>query len=251
MEGGLEEARELIIVITHPSRPLREGSLQAPMRFMLTPREVQRHEKQFIYPHMFQNPFLQVGACRAWHQLTWNHVLYGFQGNRVGRQIRPCLSEAAVQSRGAHMLSQELCSAGAGRGKLTPGNGEKLTLVHTHSLNFLSEAPLLASLSGLGRKEQESSRFVHLGIFNFRGSLCEGSRRVMIGQSPPQENVPVQCSEETKRGELGGVFVLLLVLGALPWKLELWIKVPPPPLDFQVSKRGRVAASSQSRGGAQ
>ena len=25
---------------------------------------------------------------------------------------------------------------------------------------------------------------------------------------------------------------LLLGLGALPWKLELWIQVPPPPLDF-------------------
>lgn len=61
----------------------------------------------------------------------------------------------------------------------------------------------------------------------------------MIGRAPPP-NVPVlRGSEEGESLEASWLpaLFLLLGLGALPWKLELWIQVPPPLLDSQ-GRRG-------------
>ena len=68
------------------------------------------------------------------------------------------------------MLSQELCSPPVpDGGKLTPSNGEKLTL-RAHSLaELLAEAPLswphFQDWEGKSRKAQG---LFHLGVFNFR-----------------------------------------------------------------------------------
>lgn len=67
-------------------------------------------------------------------------------------------------------------------GKLTPSNLEKLIL-HADSL-----AGFLVSLSGLGRKEVESWRFVHLGIFYFRVAPYNDPDRPSL--STPREHNP-------------------------------------------------------------
>lgn len=95
--GARAKARALVIVITIPSLPTSQGHCKVPMRFMLTPRKAQRHGRRHVSSHVLK-PLLQVGACRVWHHLFGTVSLYGFQGNRVGWQVLPCLSYAAVQA---------------------------------------------------------------------------------------------------------------------------------------------------------
>lgn len=112
--------------------------------------------------------------------------------------------------------------------KLIPSNVEKLTL-HTNSLaEFLAKAHLSwPHFSRLGGKEQKKWRFVHLGIFHFRGVPCKDH-----DQPSPQENVS-QCSEPQgwKASRVPALF-LLLGLGAPAGKPESWVQIPSLPLGF-------------------
>lgn len=122
VEGGLEwredwsESKGIDYSHHHPFPAHFAGSLQAPMRFMLTHREVQRHEKHHISSHVLKSIF----ASRSLQGLapaTWNHVPVWIS-RKQGRAADSALPErgSCPVQRGSHAKPGALLSAGAGRG---------------------------------------------------------------------------------------------------------------------------------------
>ena len=87
-EGAGVKAKELIIVVPRLSLPTSQGHHKVPMRFMLTPRKVQRHRRRHRSSHVLE-PFLQVGACRPGTSSLERCPCMNFKETGLGGRFSP------------------------------------------------------------------------------------------------------------------------------------------------------------------
>lgn len=164
------KAREIIIVITTPFLPTTQGYYKVPMRFMLTPRKVQRHRQRYVSSHVFKTIFtsrsLQSLAPAIWNCVpVWISRKQGRAADSALPQLCSCPGpDGFTYLNWEPRLAPLLLLVPVGS-KLIPGNVEKLTL-HANSLaEFLAKAHLSwPHFSRLGGIKQKKWRFVHLGI---------------------------------------------------------------------------------------
>lgn len=163
------------------------------MRFMLTPRKVQRHRRRCVSSHVFKAIFtsrsLQSLAPAVWNRVpVWILRKEGRAADSALPELCSCPGPDEFTYLNREPRLAPLLLLVPDGGKLIPSNVEKLTL-HANSLTgFLAKAHLSwPHCSRLGGKEQKKWRFVHLGIF----LVSEWPlARIMISQAP-RECIPV------------------------------------------------------------
>ena len=161
------KAREFILVTITPSLPTTQGYCKVPMRFMLTPREVQRHGRRYVSSHVFKSTStsrsLQSLAPAIWNCVpVWISRKQGRAADSSLPELCSCPGPDEFTYLNPEPRLALLLLLVPDGSKLIPSNVEKLTL-HANSLaEFLAKAHLSwPHLSRPGRKEQKKGRFVH------------------------------------------------------------------------------------------